>query len=245
MVGSAHPTGSLKHAFYTEQPLPFFLHRFIMTQSRAGVGVWTEGSLVESNAMWWRRSKSGSDGQYAQILIQVREVKQLFNSLDPTPFPDRDLDKNAEEFIIGWANEHPSHLPLRLEIKLREPLDANVDVESVGEAVRHYFAYRADVLGRQLRQLLSVGRGSLLVGLSILCISFLVAQWLAGQHQSAWMNILQESLIIGGWVAMWRPLQIFLYDWWPIQQHRSLCQRLAKADVQIVAPEANQNTEGR
>jgi hypothetical protein len=29
-------------------------------------------------------------------------------------------------------------------------------------------------------------------------------------------RVLQESLVIGGWVAMWRPLEILLYDWWPI-----------------------------
>ena len=26
-----------------------------------------------------------------------------------------------------------------------------------------------------------------------------------------------ESLLIGGWVAMWRPLEVFIYDWWPVR----------------------------
>jgi len=27
----------------------------------------------------------------------------------------------------------------------------------------------------------------------------------------------RESLLVGGAVAPWRPLEIFLYDWWPIR----------------------------
>jgi hypothetical protein len=28
--------------------------------------------------------------------------------------------------------------------------------------------------------------------------------------------VVRESLVIGG-LAMWRPLEVFLYDWWPIR----------------------------
>jgi hypothetical protein len=48
------------------------------------------------------------------------------------------------------------------------------------------------------------------------------------------LKLFRESLIIVGWVALWRPLEIFLYDWWPIARHRSLYRRLAKADVRLV-----------
>ena len=33
-------------------------------------------------------------------------------------------------------------------------------------------------------------------------------------------EIARESLTIGGWVAMWRPMEIFLYSWWPILRER-------------------------
>jgi hypothetical protein len=39
--------------------------------------------------------------------------------------------------------------------------------------------------------------------------------------------------VIGGWVAMWRPLEIFLYDWWPIQAERKLFDRLSIMPVRI------------
>ena len=46
-------------------------------------------------------------------------------------------------------------------------------------------------------------------------------------------DILRETLVIGGWVSMWRPLEIFLYDWWPIRNEARLSDRLAAMPVRI------------
>jgi len=48
-------------------------------------------------------------------------------------------------------------------------------------------------------------------------------------------QFVEEGLIILGWVANWRPIEIFLYDWWPILRRRRLLRRLAVADV-VLAP---------
>ena len=38
---------------------------------------------------------------------------------------------------------------------------------------------------------------------------------------------------IGGWVAMWRPMEIFLYDWWPVRAEARLSDRLTAMPVRI------------
>jgi hypothetical protein len=58
----------------------------------------------------------------------------------------------------------------------------------------------------------------------------LVERALGGTQISA---LIRESIVIGGWVAMWRPLEIFLYDWWPILAERKLFDRLSAAPIQI------------
>ena len=57
-----------------------------------------------------------------------------------------------------------------------------------------------------------------------------VAGWLA---DTPFANLARESLSIGGWVAMWRPLEVFLYDWWPIRAEARLFDRLALMPVEI------------
>jgi hypothetical protein len=154
------------------------------------------------------------------IEISLRNIKQLFNSMDPSPFLERDLDQDAEEFLVGWALEHVRNRPLQLTLHLQEwPQELNSQ-QQVREAVRNYFAYRKRQSDMNLRELLRQGRVSLLVGLSFLTICLLLSDYLSTHAQGTFAGIVQESLSIGGWVAMWRPLQTYLYDWWPIR-HRS------------------------
>ena len=48
------------------------------------------------------------------------------------------------------------------------------------------------------------------------------------------LKILRESLTIGGWVAMWRPMQIFLYEWWPLARRGRIYRNLSHAEVAVV-----------
>jgi hypothetical protein len=50
--------------------------------------------------------------------------------------------------------------------------------------------------------------------------------------EAPFKRLVEESFLILGWVANWRPLEIFLYDWWPIARRRDLYRRLSKAIVE-------------
>lgn len=39
--------------------------------------------------------------------------------------------------------------------------------------------------------------------------------------------------MITGWVAMWRPLEVRLYDWWPMVRQRRLCARVLRARIAV------------
>lgn len=47
------------------------------------------------------------------------------------------------------------------------------------------------------------------------------------------VKILHEGLFIVGWVAMWRPIEIFLYDWVPIYQEQRIFRKLCKVSIEI------------
>jgi hypothetical protein len=181
-----------------------------------------------------------TDSQQAQpIEIRVDEVSQLFNTLDPFPFHERDLDSDAEEYIVGWAREMARHAPLTIVVHLPPRESESAAAGGLQLALTRFFAYRADVLGRDFNELFRVGRMSLLVGAAVLglCLagSQLIANWAAGTYLGRFMG---ESLIILGWVANWRPIEIFLYDWWPLSRRRNLYRRLAAATV-IVKPDGS------
>lgn len=173
--------------------------------------------------------------EHGQIEVHVDELKQLFNSMDPTPFRQRDLDPRAEEFIAGWASELHADLPLSLLVHVDREAAAADEVAVLQVAVREFFKQRAAVTRRRLRQLLRVGRTSLLIGVAAVAVSIALGDLIGKLVSDDRLDgVLRESLLIGGWVAMWRPLEVFLYDWWPIRAEARLFDRLSEMQVQVV-----------
>jgi hypothetical protein len=168
------------------------------------------------------------------IQIHVEDMRQLFNSMDPTPFNKRDLDPAAESFIVDWARDLPREVPLSLQIHSDRARMDDHERDVVRESICRFFENRVLATRRQLRSLFQRGRISLLIGLAFLAASLATSELLAQlRDPSALEQILRETLSIGGWVAMWRPLEIFLYDWWPLTADLKLMARLRDMPVDI------------
>lgn len=166
------------------------------------------------------------------IEIRVDDIAQLFDTLDPYPFPERDLDRDAEEYIVGWARELAADKPIAIIVHFPDTLAQAKAAKELREAIRRYFSYRANVLQHDLNELFRIGRRSLAVGVTILVLCLVSAHLAAGfLVETAFRRVAEESLLILGWVANWRPLEIFLYDWWPLARRRDLYRRLSQATV--------------
>lgn len=169
------------------------------------------------------------------IEIHITEIGQLFHSIDPSPLRERDLDPKTAEFIIGWARDARRDAQLALVVHLDRP-GLPDEATVLPHAIRWFFSQHALASRRSFRRLMQRGRTSLMIGVVFLALSMfaggLFERTLAGQRLGF---ILRESLLIGGWVAMWRPLEIFLYDWWPIRAEARLFDRLSKMPIQVVA----------
>lgn len=165
------------------------------------------------------------------IELKITDLHRLFNSMDPSPFHERDLDHDAEEFIVSWAREAPKHAPIRLVIHLANPAPDIADPQAmVAGSLLHYFEYRSEMLWRDFKQLLKEGRTALLIGLAFLAACHTVGKLLGA---GPWHGVASEGLIILGWVAMWHPLEILLYRWWPVLQTKRLHDKLAAAEVEV------------
>jgi hypothetical protein len=181
-----------------------------------------------------RAASSGAGGRTLhQIQLQLRELPQLFNSMDATPFHHRDLDRDAEEFIESWALEFPARGDFAITILL-ENFPAEDPTAIAAEAIHNYFNYKEELARRELVQLLQRGRVSLVIGLSFLGLLLGASDLINKVPIGPFTDITRESLTIGGWVAMWRPLQILLYDWWPIVHRRRIYRSLGKAQVSVL-----------
>jgi hypothetical protein len=110
----------------------------------------------------------------ATIEISLGKLQQLFNSFDPSPFHDRDLDQDAEEYIVSWAEEIALQRPLKLIIHLPADQLRGADQSTLEKAIRNYFAYQQHQSQRRLRLLFHDGRISLAVGIAFLFVCILI-----------------------------------------------------------------------
>jgi hypothetical protein len=169
----------------------------------------------------------------ATIQVSLNRVAQLFNSLDPAPFHERDLDADAEDYIISSAEEIPRQRPLKLVIYLPADQIPPSGSHDLAEAIHNYFAYRAAHDQRRLRSLFRDGRIALVTGLAFLLCCTLLRELVFSFRHEMLSDIVGEGLLIIGWVAMWRPLEMFLYEWVPIRRRCRTLATLSKIPVVI------------
>jgi hypothetical protein len=169
-----------------------------------------------------------------EILIRVTQLAQLFHSLDPSPFRERDLDAEALRYIVEWAQEAPRSAPIAIVVQVPKDESEIEDAAMLEEALRNNFGYRVGQTTRELHELFREGWRALLVGVPVLAVTLIGSQLLAkGAAPTAPVRVLSESLLILGWVANWRPVEIFFYGWLPIVRRRTLYRRLAAARVEV------------
>ena len=179
------------------------------------------------------------------IEVRVTELRQLFNVIDPSPFRERDLDPRAEEFIIEWSSDFPADAPLALVVHVERAADKSDETAMLREAIHEFFGQRAASSRRKLRELFHRGRISLAIALAFLALATAAGDGLAHYFQDSRLaDVLREGFLIGGWVAMWRPLEVFLYDWWPIRGDVRLLERLSTMPVRIEYTQAR-STDAR
>lgn len=175
------------------------------------------------------------EGVMYLIEVKLTTLQQLFHSLDPAPFRDKDLAPAADEYIVGAAEEFSIDTPLKLVLHLSSPFSEEEKL-GVGEAVRHYFGYRSEVTRREFSRVLGQGRKALLIGLGFLISCILAHHVIAAMgKEGLFWSLVEEGFLITGWVAMWHPVNLFLYEWWPIRRRQRLYQKLAQLPVELQA----------
>ena len=153
----------------------------------------------------------------------------MFNSLDPSPFWDRDLDRGAAEFIEEEFSEKLSAHAWHLHVHTLAGAELAGDLQP---AVEHYYGRLATSTRLKLRENLRAGQLGLLAGITIFLLCMSVRQVLAGLLHGV-PRILDEGLIILAWLALWRPAEALAYEWVPLYRRRRLYERLAGIRVTV------------
>ena len=168
------------------------------------------------------------------IELKLREIMQIYDSLDPSPFYQKVLDKNAEEYITEAVMDFPSSTDLKLVVYLPESEIQKDAARDLGQAVHNHFKYKADQAHREMRETLTGGRISLLIGIVFLTLTLAANLEIASHPDTVINQTIRSSLLIIGWVAMWQPVNTFLYGWWPIRRKIKIFKKAGAIDVMVM-----------
>ena len=167
------------------------------------------------------------------IEVRLKSTRELFNSLDPSPLLERDLDTRVETFITEWAEEAPGGAAYHLIIHLPAGATHAPEDATLLAAVQAYFRVAETNARRRMRKLLAEGRRSGLIGMAFLAACTTLSQLVRTVAPGALAVTISEGLLILGWVANWRPIAILLYEWRPIRKEIGVLSRLARLSVEI------------
>lgn len=170
-----------------------------------------------------------------KVLIEIKlsSIPQLFNSFDPAPFYEKEIDTSAEQYIVDIVKDFPKKTQFEILIYLpAEQCDCE-EAKKIIPAIHTHFAYRALATDRKFRAKFRFGRWALLVGLSFMVIAMIARQFAASLHNSFFAQLLSDSLLIIGWAAMWEPITVLLYELWPIVREKKIYEKISRMDIGI------------
>ena len=172
------------------------------------------------------------DGHFC-IELRLSRIRQIFDGRDPAPFRERDLDDHAVDYLVGAVEDLPRGAPFKVIVFVEEPLPPDLPAEAVIEAIRAHFSYDEMRVSREIRKHVRRGQGALFVGLVALVALLFLAELVSTGGAGHVRQIVREGLVITGWVAMWRPLEALLYDWWPLWSDRKTKRKLQEAPIDV------------
>jgi hypothetical protein len=166
------------------------------------------------------------------IEIRLRELGQLFNTFDPEPFHEGILAPEAEEFLLQRVKDLPKNQPVRVVLHLPAAEAAQRSPSDIAAALASHFADRAAAESKEIRELFRNGRRVAAIAFAIWSLCLFLAWHITNIFPARPLtHIVQQSFVFLGWVSMWKPFEIFLYDWLSPSRRQRLLERLAAAEV--------------
>ncbi len=149
----------------------------------------------------------------------------MFNSFDPSPFWDRDLDQSAAEFIEGEFRDRRRAEHWALNVHAHEGRASAADLQA---AIERYYERLVVSSRLQGREQFRVGEIALAAGLAVFAICITLQTTLRDLPPAV-----DQGLIVLAWVALWRPIETLAYGWVPQYSRRRLYERLRRVRVTV------------
>ena len=176
--------------------------------------------------------------QSDSIEIVLDDPRELFVAPQPDPFAGRFQTHSGVEQLLSALALDRAQRRYRQNIIFRMPPGSGVvgREQAFMSALEGYCAQRIAELDLETKRLQSNGRHALWRGLAFLAMCLA----LSGTLSSATFmppfvhRLLAEGFVIAGWVGLWRPIELLLYDTAAPRSDRAVLRSVLSRQIQFV-----------
>lgn len=167
------------------------------------------------------------------IHTNIRSHEDIFDIRDPSPISRRRLSPDWLEYVFDALDGIPRRQPVNLRLQLRRGVFHPSQTKALIRDVRQQLLHHQRSLRHKLRQNFREGRTSLLLGLIVLVAFVFLSEASTKIDLGDFQLAFREGFLIIGWVALWRPVEILLYDWWPIAESRRKVSQILRGTITV------------
>jgi hypothetical protein len=179
----------------------------------------------------WKR------GRYQEVIIPLEDITHLFVVPDFDPYSDRATYASGLDTILTALRSKSLRKKTRAILVLPTQVITEGLESTVKQAVIRYCDFKIQEAKSELAATLWQGTKALQSGVVFLVVCLALAALVDASTLIPRIlgNFLSEGLTIVGWVSLWRPVELLLYEWWPLWRNRRVYEYIGKMDLVIQA----------
>lgn len=181
-----------------------------------------------------------SKEQLHEMTLHLDDIQDIF--ADPEPGSDRYV--SGIDYLYSEIKTHSPREKFKVTIVLPQEKITEALVEKTREKVKRYCRFKIEENQKELIAQRHERSYALWVGLTVLVVGLVLAGILtliARSIEPSGINLLLavllaiagQGFVVAGWVAMWQPVELILYDWWPFRRDIRIYKQIADADIVI------------
>ncbi len=170
--------------------------------------------------------------------LYLSRLAHFFETPLLDPFAGDSIDESGIDQLLDTMKARPRGAPHLKRIVLHlPPEEIAPDLpHRLKSAIATYCTVQGRLSHQKVREIRLEGRRALFIGFVVWAICLLLSTLSESffSRYSLQGRLLGEGFLIAGWVSLWRPAELLLYDWWPYAQDAKLYERIKAMDVAVI-----------
>lgn len=173
------------------------------------------------------------------VRIRLETLRYLFDNPTVDPLTGSydglsGVDHLALALKRHWGSNTPEVKSVEWVVPREEATEQNQ--AAIQSAIQGWCSAQAAITENALLVMAKERRHAWQVGGLFFAACFIVSAALDRAHALSELGgaLLSESFIIAGWVSIWYPINLTLYEWWPLRRRLKLLEGTARLNVKLL-----------